>query len=91
KKELMEWFIKVLKQFSCSSKRLLRKMFHRHYLDLLSFNVCFSSIKNNKNEEFSTLLKNRIVYGGGGIVPSFPFRIHGYVTPLAPQKSLKFL
>ena len=22
--------------------------------------------------------------------PSFPFRIHGYITPLAPQKSLRF-
>ena len=34
-----------------------------------SFNK--DSIKNNKNEEFSTLLKNRIVYGGGGIVPDY--------------------
>ena len=27
------------------------------------------SIKNNENEVYSTLLKNRKVYGGGGVVP----------------------
>jgi carboxyl-terminal processing protease len=34
-----------------------------------SFNK--DSIKNNKDEEYLTLLKNRKVYGGGGIVPDY--------------------
>ena len=46
-----------------------RKEKYSRYKSGESFNK--DSIKNNKNEEFSTLLKNRIVYGGGGIVPDY--------------------
>ena len=46
-----------------------RKEKYSRYKSGESFNK--DSIKNNKSEEFSTLLKNRIVYGGGGIVPDY--------------------
>ena len=46
-----------------------RKEKYSRYKSGESFNK--DSIKNNKNEEFSTLLKNRKVYGGGGIVPDY--------------------
>ena len=46
-----------------------RKEKYSRYKSGESFNK--DSIKNNKNEEFSTLLKNRTVYGGGGIVPDY--------------------
>ena len=46
-----------------------RKEKYSRYKSGESFNK--DSIKNNKNEEFSTLLKKRTVYGGGGIVPDY--------------------
>ena len=46
-----------------------RKEKYSRYKSGESFNK--DSIKNNKSEEFATLLKNRIVYGGGGIVPDY--------------------
>ena len=46
-----------------------RKEKYSRYKSGESFNK--DSIKNNKNEEFSTLLKDRKVYGGGGIVPDY--------------------
>ena len=44
-----------------------RKEKYSRYKSGESFNK--DSIKNNENEVFSTLLKNRKVYGGGGVVP----------------------
>ena len=44
-----------------------RKEKYSRYKSGESFNK--DSIKNNENEVYSTLLKNRKVYGGGGVVP----------------------
>ena len=41
--------------------------------------------KRKQTGEIEIFNKNKIFLKG-----SFPFRIHGYVTPLAPQKSLRF-
>ena len=46
-----------------------RKEKYSRYKSGESFNK--DSIKNNENEVYSTLLKSRKVYGGGGIVPDF--------------------
>jgi hypothetical protein len=47
--------------------------------------ISISLKRENKLERLKYLTKSEIFLKG-----SFPFRIHGYITPLAPQKSLRF-
>ena len=58
----------IQKPYNKGSMAYRKEKFSR-YKSGESFNK--DSIKNNKSEKFSTLLKNRIVYGGGGIVPDY--------------------
>ena len=56
----------IQKSYSDGSMAYRKEKYSR-YKSGESFNK--DSIKNNENEVYSTLLKNRKVYGGGGVVP----------------------
>ena len=56
----------IQKSYSDGSMAYRKEKYSR-YKSGESFNK--DSIKNNENEIYSTLLKNRKVYGGGGVVP----------------------
>ena len=58
----------IQKSYSDGSMAYRKEKYSR-YKSGESFNK--DSIKNNENEVYSTLLKSRKVYGGGGIVPDF--------------------
>ena len=58
----------IQKSYSSGSMAYRKEKYSR-YKSGESFNK--DSIKNNENEVYSTLLKSRKVYGGGGIVPDF--------------------
>ena len=58
----------IQKSYSDGSMAYRKEKYSR-YKSGESFNK--DSIKNNENEVYSTLLKNRKVYGGGGVVPDF--------------------